>query len=321
MPRVRPPAVAGYFYPADPVRLRADVDGYLAAARTALAARGVAVPGTQTGPELRPSAHGRTETRDSSPTSAPSKGSASESVWAPTSSSVAPPAARAEETAGPRPKALIVPHAGYRYSGSTAALGYAAIDPRGITRVVLLGPAHRVHVDGLARASADAFASPLGDVLLGVLGDDVPNVVRVDAPHVEEHSLEVQLPFLQRVLGDFELIPLVVGGAEPDQVADALEALWGGPETLIVISTDLSHYLPYAQARAVDAKTIEQILALDGPLTHRQACGATPLNGLLVAARRRGLVPTLLGACNSADTVGDAARVVGYAAFALGEAK
>lgn len=316
MPRVRPPAVAGYFYPADPVRLQAEVDSYLAAARTSLAAPGAQstaeepVPSTGSGPD-EPVASTGAEQRDPPLRSAPGRVDRSEQLSTPGS------------VAGTRTrlKALIVPHAGYRYSGSTAALGYAALDPRGVSRVVLLGPAHRVYVDGLARSSADAFASPLGDVRLGAFGDDVPNVVRADATHVEEHSLEVQLPFLQTVLGDFELVALVVGGAEPDQVADALEALWGGPETLIVISTDLSHYLPAEQARAADAKTIEQILALDGPLTHRQACGATPLNGLLVAARRRGLVPTLLGACNSADTAGDAARVVGYAALALGEGK
>jgi AmmeMemoRadiSam system protein B len=138
--------------------------------------------------------------------------------------------------------------------------------------------------------------------------------------HLWEHSVEVQLPFLQRALGDVEIVPMLAGDASGGQVADVLEALWGGPETLVVISSDLSHYLGYDEAASVDAATIAQILDLDGPLNHSQACGATPINGLMVLARRRGLVPTLLAARNSGDTVGNRDRVVGYCAFAFDEA-
>jgi AmmeMemoRadiSam system protein B len=148
----------------------------------------------------------------------------------------------------------------------------------------------------------------------------VPSACVFAETHRWEHSVEVQLPFLQRALGDIEIVPLLAGEASPEQVADALDALWGGPETLIVISSDLSHYLGYDEATRVDAATIAQISALDGPLDHSQACGATPINGLLVLARRRGLVPSLLDACNSGDTAGDRTRVVGYCAFAFDEA-
>ncbi|MHB1491912.1 MAG: AmmeMemoRadiSam system protein B, partial [Cellulomonas sp.] len=145
----------------------------------------------------------------------------------------------------------------------------------------------------------------------------VPAVCLFAETHRWEHSVEVQLPFLQRALGDVEVVPLLAGDATGDEVAGVLDALWGGPETLVVISSDLSHYLPYEEARRVDAGTIAQISALDGPLDHRQACGATPVNGLLVAARRHGLHPALLGACSSGDTAGDRLRVVGYSAFAF----
>ncbi len=225
----------------------------------------------------------------------------------------------------PAPKALLVPHAGYPYSGPTAALGYAALvglrDQ--LTRVVLLGPTHRVAVDGLALPGASAFETPLGVVPVARLDPALlaalPQLVQSAAAHEEEHSIEVHLPFLQTVLGPFELVPLAVGRAAAGGVAEVLHALWGGPETLVVVSSDLSHYHPYEVAAELDAATVEQVLRLEGPLTHGQACGASPLNGLLVAARRRGLHPRLLGMCNSGDTAGDRRRVVGYAAVAFSE--
>lgn len=222
-------------------------------------------------------------------------------------------------------KAYLLPHAGYQYSGPTAALGYAELAlARGrVGRVVLLGPTHRVPVDGLALPGARTFATPLGEVR--VLQPDpalvaaLPQVVVRPDVHAMEHSLEVQLPFLQVALGDVAVLPLAVGRAAADDVAAVLDALWGGPETVVVVSSDLSHYLTYEQAAAVDAVTVDQVLALDGPLGHEQACGATPLNGLLLAARRHGLRPRLLGACSSGDTAGDRRRVVGYAAVAFDE--
>ena len=221
------------------------------------------------------------------------------------------------------PKALIVPHAGYIYSGSTAALGYALLDPERVSRVVLLGPAHRVPVRGLALSGADAFATPLGEVPIDRPVEDhllrLRQVVTRPEAHAWEHSLEVQLPFLQGVLSGFTLVPLVVGDATPDDVAAVIEDAWGGPETLILISSDLSHYLPYDRAVAVDRGTVQRILALQGPLEDGLACGARPVNGLLVAAGRRHLRPHLLGQCNSGDTAGDKGRVVGYAAVAFTE--
>lgn len=223
------------------------------------------------------------------------------------------------------PKAIIVPHAGYIYSGSTAALAYARLAPGRvrIRRVVLLGPVHRVAVRGLALPGVDAFATPLGTIqvdqgAVAALGA-LPQVVVSAAAHAHEHSLEVQLPFLQSVLDDFQLLPLAVGDATPDEVAQVLETLWGGEETLIVISSDLSHFLPYRSAQATDRETVQRILDLNSTLTHEQACGGTPVNGLLLAARRHHLQPELLGLCNSGDTAGDKSRVVGYASLAFME--
>jgi AmmeMemoRadiSam system protein B len=221
------------------------------------------------------------------------------------------------------PKAVIAPHAGYVYSGPVAASAYALLSPlRGkIARVVLLGPVHRVWVAGLALPGVEAFETPLGRIRLDM--DAVrelaalPQVETNFNAHAMEHSLEVQLPFLQTVLGDFKLVPLAVGGATPAQVAEVLEALWGGDETLIVVSSDLSHYLPYEEAREVDADTAEAILRLDGDLVGERACGAHPVNGLLLAAKRKGLKPHLLDLRNSGDTAGDRSRVVGYGAFAF----
>jgi hypothetical protein len=220
-----------------------------------------------------------------------------------------------------RPKAIIAPHAGYVYSGPIAASVYAplAFLRASIRRVVLLGPTHRVAVDGLAVPSATAFATPLGDIPIDQEAintiDHLPQVVVSDAAHALEHSLEVQLPFLQTVLAEFTLVPLAVGRASAAQVAEVLECLWGGDETLIVISSDLSHYLPYAVARETDSNTARHIVALEPHIDHQQACGATPVNGLLLAARRHGLKAELVDLRNSGDTAGDRSRVVGYGAF------
>lgn len=227
--------------------------------------------------------------------------------------------------AQPVPKAIIAPHAGYIYSGPIAASVYTLLKPARarITRVVLLGPTHRVAVRGLALPEADGFATPLGTVAIDREASAairaLPQVTVSSAAHAFEHSLEVHLPFLQTVLEEFKLVPLAVGYAEPEQVADVLDVLWGGPETLIVISSDLSHYLNYREAQAIDRCTAEAILGLRTDITHEQACGATPVTGLNLAAQRRRLAPQLLDLRNSGDTAGDKSRVVGYGAFAFFE--
>jgi AmmeMemoRadiSam system protein B/AmmeMemoRadiSam system protein A len=223
------------------------------------------------------------------------------------------------------PKALIVPHAGYIYSGGVAARAYDELVPaRGsVKRVVLLGPTHRVAVRGLAMPDAGGFATPLGTVRVDTAALDsvrhLPQVVVSDAAHAMEHSLEVQLPFLQKMLGDFALAPFAVGVASVAEVAEVIERLWGGPETLVVISTDMSHYHSYEQARAIDGATIERIAAFATDIHHEEACGATPLNGLLFFSKQKNLSVKLLAACNSGDTAGDKGRVVGYSAFGLYE--
>jgi AmmeMemoRadiSam system protein B len=259
MNSIRPPAVAGLFYPADPGQLARDVQDYL--------------------------------------------------------SGVHPPVLN--------PKALIVPHAGYVYSGAIAASAYATltgIAPR-IRRVVLLGPTHREPVDGLVLPDAEAFDTPLGRVRLdsdaALSLARFPQVTVSAAAHAEEHSLEVQLPFLQTVLHDFSLLPLAVGMATANEVAQVLEALWGGDETLIVISSDLSHYLPYGAALSIDKRTADDILKLHQPISHEQACGGTPISGLIIAARNHHLKPHLLDLRNSGDTAGSHNKVVGYASFAF----
>lgn len=221
------------------------------------------------------------------------------------------------------PKLLVVPHAGYEYSGPIAASGYAGLQAARdvIRRVVLLGPAHRVPVRGLALPEADAFETPLAEVPLDreaiAALADLPQVARDDRPHELEHALEVQLPFLQCVLGRFALVPLLVGKATPEQVATVIERLWGGDETLVVVSSDLSHDLPYREAQRSDDATVRRVLDLDARLGPMQACGASPLNGALLVARRHGLVPRLLDLRNSGDTAGDRSRVVGYCAIAF----
>ena len=223
------------------------------------------------------------------------------------------------------PKALIAPHAGYIYSGAVAATAYATLIPVAtrIRRVVLLGPTHRVAVRGLALPGVDAFDTPLGHIELdaeavrAIAG--LPQVTVSAQAHALEHSLEVHLPFLQSVLPDFKLLPLAVGMATAEEVAEVLEILWGSDETLIVISSDLSHFLPYTTAQRVDNATVQSILQLRQPIEHEQACGGTPINGLIVAARHHHLMPHLLDQCNSGDTAGSHDRVVGYASIAFTE--
>jgi AmmeMemoRadiSam system protein B len=220
------------------------------------------------------------------------------------------------------PKVLIAPHAGYVYSGPVAATAFAcwAGHRAAVRTVVLLGPAHYAHLEGMALPAHDAYATPLGEVPLDRAAcgrlRSLPAVSRSEHAHAREHSLEVELPFLQAVLGEFALVPLLVGRAAPDDVAEALEALWGGDETRIVVSTDLSHYLPYDDARAADdsaARAIDTLTRLDP----ESACGAHAVNGLLALARRMRLEPRLLDLRNSGDTAGDKRSVVGYSAFAF----
>ena len=222
------------------------------------------------------------------------------------------------------PKALIVPHAGYVYSGSVAAHAYAWL--RGgrssaIRRVVLIGPAHRVYVRGIALSGADLFETPFGRV--AVDADAMRELAQLrgitfdDAAHAPEHALEVQLPFLQTVLEDFTFVPMAVGEASGDAIAAALECVWGGDETLVVVSSDLSHYHSYHDACATDARTIADIVAGTRDIDGEEACGATPINGLIRCARSHRLAAKLLDCRNSGDTAGDRSRVVGYAAFAF----
>jgi AmmeMemoRadiSam system protein B len=233
--------------------------------------------------------------------------------------------AASQARVAPVPKAIIAPHAGYMYSGPVAGAIYARLAPlRGkVSRVVLAGPAHRVYVTGAAIPSADAFDSPLGPVQLDRAAlarlAQLPFVEVSDRAHALEHSLEVHVPFLQAVLGEFSLVPIVVGDASPAEVGEMLDVLWGGPETLVVVSSDMSHYHPYDVARACDRDTAQAILRLDSHLVPEDACGAAPINGLLALARRRKLAPELVDLRNSGDTAGDRHRVVGYGAFAFVE--
>ena len=227
-------------------------------------------------------------------------------------------------TTGPAPKALIAPHAGYPFSGPIAASAYAQLAPARdqITRIVLLGPSHFFALDGLATSSADGFATPLGVVPVDTQAvrhlQELPQVSKLDAAHAREHSLEVQLPFLQTVLGDFNLVPLAVGNASPGDVSQVLELLWGGPETRVIISSDLSHYSNYETARQLDHASAKAIEALDPTgLGDDSACGRVPIRGLLQAAQQHGLRARTVDLRNSGDTAGRLDRVVGYGAFAL----
>jgi MEMO1 family protein len=258
---VRPPAVAGFFYPADPVELQDVV-------RTLID---------------RASAVGVT----------------------------------------PGAMSYIVPHAGYIYSGSVAAVAYAHLRRAGVKprRIVIIGPSHRVYLQGIAVSEANIFRTPLGDIPLDTQAKRTllkrGDVILSDMPHSQEHSLEVQLPFLQELFAEFELVPLVVGAAEPHYVAAVLESVASDPDTLLLASSDLSHYLSYDEARRVDADTNTRILAFANTLTGEQACGAVALNGLLSLAKERKATISPLSLLNSGDTAGDRARVVGYGAYAI----
>lgn len=222
------------------------------------------------------------------------------------------------------PKAIIAPHAGYRYSGPVAGSAYALVKAaRGtITRVVVLGPSHRAAFMGLALSSAARFSTPLGDIPVDRQATarirGLPQVTVLDRAHAREHSIEVHLPFLQVVLGDFGLVPLVVGAASSSDVGEVLDLLWGGPETLIVASSDLSHYHDYATAQRMDAATSAAIEALrDEDIGDDDACGRVPVSGLLRVARRLGLRARTVDLRNSGDTAGPHDQVVGYGAYAI----
>ena len=222
------------------------------------------------------------------------------------------------------PKALIVPHAGYAYSGAVAAAAFRTLDSvaaASIRHVVLLGPSHRVKMRGLALPSYDHFSTPLGQVRVDDEGRrrlrELGLAGIADAPHALEHSLEVQVPFLQSVLTDFDLLPIAVGLAPPEQVGRALEAVWGGPETLIVVSSDLSHHHTHVEAQALDQQTARCIVERHSDVSESQACGADSINGLMEVARHRDLEVRLLDRRTSGDTAGDSQRVVGYGSFAL----
>jgi AmmeMemoRadiSam system protein B len=259
--RVRPPAVAGSFYPASPPVLRAMVGEMLADAG-------------------------------------------------------------ARPVRAACPKALIVPHAGYVYSGPIAASAFARVAPFAdrIERVVLVGPAHRVFVDGIASPGATRLATPLGEVAVdGEALAGLPQIVASPLAHAREHSLEVELPFLQAIAPRAKVVPLVSSTASPAELGRVLESLWGGPETLIVISSDLSHYLDYRAGRALDTRTAARIVALDQDLAGEEACGAVGINALAYVARRKGLTAELVDLRSSGDTAGPRDEVVGYGAFALYE--
>lgn len=228
------------------------------------------------------------------------------------------------QTTSEAPKAIIVPHAGYIYSGPVAATAYARLKSvrRQIKRAVLLGPAHRIAVHGLATVSVDQFVTPLGsipidtDAIQKVRG--LPQVTTCDEAHAQEHSLEVHLPFLQTCLQDFQLVPFVVGDTSAHEVAELLETLWGGEETLIVISSDLSHFLGYKAARKRDRITSEHITRLEyEKLSYQDACGRNPISGLLHLARKHGYGIETIDLRNSGDTAGNKRRVVGYGSYIL----
>jgi MEMO1 family protein len=225
--------------------------------------------------------------------------------------------ARAGSTA---PKAIVVPHAGYVYSGAIAASAFARVHDS-ITRVVLVGPAHRVFVRGMVSPGADRLATPLGEIEVDTAAlEHVPAVTPDPEAHAREHSLEVELPFIQKVAPRAKLVPIAVSNASAAEVGRVLEALWGGPETLIVISSDLSHYHPYAEGRARDQRSVAKILAHEPTLAGEDACGCTGLNGLAWVARRKQLRSELVDLRSSGDTAGSRDAVVGYAAIAYAEA-
>lgn len=261
--KVRPPAVAGMFYPAVPEKLRDAISGMLASAAVD----------------------------------------------------------------GDLPKALVLPHAGYMYSGQMAARGYRLLQDKGqaLRRIVLLGPAHRVPLRGVALPGADELATPLGNIPVDRDARErlvtLDNVIESEQAHAEEHSIEVHLPFLQVALAsEISVVPLVVGHAAASEIRELLQLLWGADETLVIISSDLSHFHPDAEAREIDAATIERILACDPGIGVEQACGAFPLNGMLELARQRHMQVRELGRCNSSDFGGPRERVVGYTSLAFHDA-
>lgn len=223
----------------------------------------------------------------------------------------------------PLPKVLIVPHAGYYYSGPIAAEAFRLLNPERhvIHRIVIFGPSHRIPIKGMALPTSDAFATPLGQVpvnrdLVKEIGQ-LPGVTFSDSAHLIEHSIEAQLPFLQEILDSFEIVPVLVGDAEPQHVAAVIDALWGGPETVLVISTDLSHYHDYAKGKALDAQTADKILRKDYHLTRSEACGARAINGLMLSKHADTLRARTIVLRNSADTAGQKGEIVGYGAFML----
>ncbi len=262
--KIRPPAVAGSFYPADPLQLNQQIDQLLSSTRA----------GKQQSQPI---------------------------------------------------KALIAPHAGYIYSGPVAAEAYARVRQQAdkIQRVILLGPAHRVALRAIAAPSVDFFRTPLGDIPVDKKAlssiEPLPQVVISDLAHQQEHSLEVHLPFLQKVLKPFTLVPLVVGHVPAQQVAEVLQQLWDGEETLIVVSSDLSHFHQYNKANRLDTATTKAILQLSENIPPEQACGAFPVNGLTHLAKQKQLKAELIAQNNSGDTAGDKNRVVGYGAYQFTE--
>ena len=266
---IREPAVAGTFYPNDPVALSSMIDTYL-------------------------------ESDESSAINSAASAINQPSQW---------------------PKAIIAPHAGYIYSGLTAGKVYqrVAAGHDDIRRVVLLGPSHRVGFRGMALPTDTVFRTPLGDIPLDVATMEqlakLPAVGYLDQAHVQEHSLEVHLPFLQQVLDDFTLVPIVVGDVNKEAVASLLSSVWDNDETLIVISSDLSHFHDYNEARTLDDATSRKITSLDANLSGEEACGCRPVNGLLHLLREKGLKLETIDVRNSGDTAGDRNRVVGYGAW------
>ena len=227
----------------------------------------------------------------------------------------------ADSAAKARPQALIVPHAGYQYSGPIAASAYAVLRPWAdeIRRVVVLAPSHRVAFSGIATSSAWAFATPLGEIPVDRAAverlADLPGVQPLDEAFAQEHALEVQLPFLQTVLAQFSLVPLIVGDADSDDVSRVIETLYT-PDTLVVVSSDLSHYLDYRSCQQRDRATSALIEAMQGEqIGPYDACGAYPIRGLLLTARHLGWQVHTLDLRNSGDTAGDRSRVVGYGAY------
>jgi len=229
----------------------------------------------------------------------------------------------AAPVASTQPRALIAPHAGYIYSGPIAASAYCQLRARrqSIRRVLLLGPSHRVAFAGLALSSAEHYSTPIGDIALDAGASrellSLPRVGVLDEAHAQEHSIEVHLPFLLSVLDPFLLIPVVVGDAPADDVARLIEHFRDEEETLIVVSSDLSHFLDYDTANEVDRETTRAIEGHARDLRPQQACGCRAINGLMKVAEDQGLHVTTLDLRNSGDTAGDRARVVGYGAYAL----